>query len=679
MGLVKWILPNTDPDASQAIANKLGLPSFVADILVARGLNSSQAVQEFLSDETTLSSPFEIIDMDKACARIEQALENEERIAIYGDYDADGITATAMLYLYLESSGADVTYYIPSREDEGYGMNREAVKRLADEDITLIVTVDNGIAAIDEIAYAQGLGVDVIVTDHHKPKAQLPDAVAVVNPHREDCPSHFKELCGAGLVLKLIAALCGGEYDEVLDFCADLAAIGTIADVVPLLGENRMIVKEGLGRLSETQNVGLSALMELCEINTDALDSLTVAYVLVPRINAAGRLGLAQDALRMLITDDYIEAQEIAQRIAENNIQRKELDARMVSDINEELIKRPAFSQKRVAVIAKRGWHPGVAGIAAARLVDRLAKPVFVICIEDDLARGSARGVKGFSVFEALSACDDLLVRYGGHEAAGGFTLKTEDIPAFSERLEQYCRDTYSLMPVHSIAIDVTCNPAEISVETLKQLALLEPFGCRNEPVHYAFLGMTICDITSIGAGKHLRLTLEKDDRRVSAVMFGTALQDFAFRRGDTVDVLALCDRNVYQGRESVTIKLKDIRPSSFVQDEYFTSREMCERYWNGEPITSTQMNMITPTREDIAIIYRAIAKNAACSCDIAHLAAATLSNYGKTKNAVKILSELGLIRISIDNDKYTISIVKDAPKTELQKSGTMQRLLSVT
>ena len=679
MGLAKWVLPKTDPMASKLIAQELGVSSLIADIMVARNYYTPQAVQDFISDEARLSDPFEITDMDKACQRIEQAIENEERIAVYGDYDADGVTATAMLFLYLESSGADVTTYIPSREDEGYGMNRDAVKQLADEGVSLLITVDNGIAAVDEIDYAQSLGVTVIVTDHHRPKAQLPNAYAVVDPHRADCTSGFKDLCGAGLALKLIAALCGGEYDEVFDFCADIAAIGTIADVVPLTGENRIIVNEGLCRLAETQNVGLTALMELCEISPESIDSVTVAYQLVPRINAAGRLGLAQDALRMLITDDYIEAQEIAVKINENNIRRKELDGSMLSDIDEELIKRPAFSQKRAAVIAKQGWHPGVAGIAAAKLVDRIAKPAFVVCIEGDTARGSARGVSGFSVFDALVYCDNLLLRYGGHEAAGGFTLKTEDIPAFGERIEAYCAQTHPFMPVHSIAVDVVCHPADITVETLNQFSLLEPFGCCNEPVRFAFTNMRISLISPIGAGKHLRVTMEKDGRQVSAVLFGTTPQDFAYQPGDEVDVVAICDRNVYQGRESVSIKIKDIRPSSFVQDEYFMSRELCERFWNDEAITSAQKNSITPTREDIAVVYRAIAQSKTFSSDIAQLAAATLSNYGKTKNAVKVLSELGLVRVAINNNKYNIAIVKDALKADLARSDTMQRLLSAT
>lgn len=676
LGLVKWILPKTDPDASLEISRELGMSSLLSDIFVARGFSTARAVREFLDDEQALADPFELIDMDKACARIETAIENEERVAVYGDYDADGVTATAILYLYLEASGAQVTYYIPSREDEGYGMNREAVQSLADGDVSLIITVDNGISAVDEIDYANSLGIDVIVTDHHKPKNVLPNACAVVNPHRDDCPSAFKHLCGAGIALKLVAALHGGDYNEVFDFCADLAAIGTIADVVPLIGENRILVRQGLLNLASTQNAGLSALMELCEIAPQAVTSAAVAYMLVPRINAAGRLGLAVDALRMLITDDYMEAQAIAEKITENNSIRKELDAALFADIEDELMKRPAFSQKRAAVIAKEGWHPGVAGIAAARLAQRLAKPAFVVCIEGIFARGSARGVTGFSVFDALVSCNDLLVHYGGHEAAGGFTLKACDFSAFCERLEEYCRTNYAVMPVGSVTVDVVCNPADISVEQLKQLELLEPFGCSNEPVRFAFLGMTICDIAAIGGGKHLRLLLEKDTRRVNALLFATTPQEFAYEKGDIIDATAVCDINHYQGRESVSIKLKDIRPSSFMQDEYFLSRELCERYWNDEQLTPSEIDMITPTREDIAVIYRTIAQKQAYTCNFPQFAASALSNYGKTKNAVKVLSELGVIRIYIDRNAVCISIVKDAPKTDLLKSETMQRLL---
>ena len=675
LGYKKWVLPNMDKSLSARLAAELGVSPAVADILVARGITELNQAQAFLHNNAALSDPFCFRDMDKAVDRINEALENDEQIAVYGDYDADGVTATAILVLYLESAGANVTYYIPSREDEGYGMNKAAVAKLHKQGVNLIITVDNGITANQEIAYASELGIDVVVTDHHKPKDVLPKACAVVDPHRKDCDSPFKDYCGAGLALMLITALSGGDFDEMLDFCGDLAAVGTIADVVPLVGENRILACEGLKRLRDTQNIGLAALIECCGLTDKPITSEVVAFTIVPRINAAGRLGLAEVALRLLLSDDYEEAMALALEINKNNTQRQELEAVILRDIGQELAKHPEKAERRVIVLAKEGWHHGVTGIVAAKLVERYAKPCFLISIEGETARGSGRGVAGYSMFEALLSCDDLLLRYGGHTAAAGLTLETKNIEAFMQRIEDYSRKQYTFMPVHSISADRLCEPDEVTIEELQTLSVFEPFGCGNEAVRYCFTGLTIAEIAPLGGGKHLRLRLAKGKKSMTCVYFGMTEQSFPYKAGDTVDILAACDINEYQGRQSVSIKVRDIRGSSFNQDQFFRSRELYERYRGQEEIISTDIDIIIPTRDDVAVIYRQLREHERYSWGTVQLAAVSLSNYGKTMVALQALEELGLISINIDNNEYIISIVKGAPKANLADSKFLQGL----
>ncbi len=677
MGYKKWILPNVDKAASARLSAELNILPAVAEVLAARGKTEPEQAQAFLNSEGSLSDPFVLQDMDKAADRINQAIDGDERIAVYGDYDADGVTATAILVLYLESAGADVTYYIPSREDEGYGMNKEAVQRLHAQGVGLIVTVDNGITALEEIAYAASLGIDVVVTDHHKPKETLPAACAVVDPHRKDCKSPFKDYCGAGIALLLITALSGGDSEEMLDFCGDLAAVGTIADVVPLVGENRLLVTEGLTRLRDTQNIGLAALIECCSLTDKPLYAETVAYTLVPRINAAGRLGLADVALKLLLSDDYEEAMALAAEISKNNAQRQELEAVILRDIHKELTLHPEKAEARVIILAKEGWHHGVTGIVAAKLVERYAKPCFLLSIEGETARGSGRGVAGYSLFDALLACDNLLLRYGGHTAAAGLTLKTEHIAAFAERIEAYSRAQYALMPVHSICVDRVCEPEAVTLEELKNLSVFEPFGCGNETIRYCFMGLTVAEIAPLGGGKHLRLRLNKGKKGITCVYFGMTEQSFPYKAGDVVDILAACDVNEYQGRESVSVKIRDIRPGGFNQEEFFRSRELYERFQRREQIISTDINVITPSREEIGVVYRLLKEKESYAWGVPQLAAASLANYGKTMVALLALKELGLIATdtNIDSNEYIISIVKGAPKANLADSAVLQRL----
>lgn len=457
-----------------------------AEILASRGFQTPEAA-ETLAD-ASLSDPFLIKDMDKAVERIQEAIESGETIAVYGDYDCDGVCATAILVSYLETTGAEVVPYIPSREGEGYGMNRQAVKTLVeDKGASLIITVDNGINSVDEIAYAKQLGADVVVTDHHQQKAVLPAAAAVVDTHRQDDRSPYKFMCGAGIAFKLVTAIEGCEYDEMLEYYGDIAALATVGDVVPLTGENRALVRRGLKNISETQNIGLAALIDVCGLGDKPITAETAAFTLVPRINAAGRLGSADTALEMLLTDDPERASELAGIINDENKKRQHIETEIVKAIADDIDKNPALVQQRVIVLAGEGWHHGVIGIVASRLVERYGKPCFLISVDGETGVSSGRGVEGYSLFEALDACGELLVRYGGHSGAAGFTIEAKNIDKFIKAINKYSAKQYEYMPPNILRADIECEPYDVRVSDIEKLAVLEPFGCENEPVRYLF------------------------------------------------------------------------------------------------------------------------------------------------------------------------------------------------
>ncbi|MDE7278333.1 MAG: single-stranded-DNA-specific exonuclease RecJ, partial [Oscillospiraceae bacterium] len=438
----KWTLGNPDRNAARILSQHGGLSGICAEVLVSRGIDSMEkAVSFFNADNNNdedkgerLSDPFLVKDMREAADIILAAVDSGKKICVYGDYDCDGITATALLYSYIECIGGDVRYYINDRS-EGYGLCADALRRLADESTELIVTVDNGISAVNEAALTKELGIELVITDHHQPGEVLPAAAAVVDPHRDDDLSPFKDLCGCGVALKLIAAMDGGSYDSALEQFSDLAAIATVADVVPLAGENREIVRLGLRYLENTENAGLQALMEAASVKLP-VTSTQAAFSIAPRINASGRFASASEAVELLLCEDPDDAAEIAARLNSLNSERKKTEADIMEEIRGSILQDPRILYERVLFLYGEGWHHGVIGIVAAKLVERFGKPVFILSDDGDEARGSARSVAGFSVHKALTACSEVLTKFGGHSGAGGFSLKKENIGAFNEALQ---------------------------------------------------------------------------------------------------------------------------------------------------------------------------------------------------------------------------------------------------
>ena len=455
MELKRWKIAQSDLSLAEQIAKTLKVDPLVCDVLLGRGYENEEQIQRFLEGSPTFFDPFLMKDMDKAVARIQLAVENGEKIAVYGDYDCDGMTATYLVYTYLENIGADVFFYIPDRDGEGYGLNKGAIDRISQQGTTLIITVDNGISALDEVKYAAELGVDVVITDHHQPLEALPKAVAVVDPHRVDCESPYKNLAGVGVAFKLLCALDGDDGWGMIEHYGDIVAIGTIGDVVNLDGENRLLVKEGLNILKTTENIGVSALLSAAGLDGKPVSSEMVAFGIVPRINAAGRLGKTSKALELLLCEEEERAAELAREMNELNQHRQALGNEIAAQVQQQLESDPQKRYQKVIVLQSDQWHHGIIGIVAAKVVERYGKPCFLISVEGDEARGSGRSVEGFSLAEALQKSCTHLTRFGGHSLAAGFSLYTDDIPLFLRDFYQYCAENFPQMPTLNLSLSL--------------------------------------------------------------------------------------------------------------------------------------------------------------------------------------------------------------------------------
>lgn len=607
MNIKKWSVSALDKENAARIADSLGIPTFLAMLLDIRGIRDEAAIRSFLEqDADGFSDPFTFADMDAAVERIHSGIENGERIAVYGDYDADGVTATTMLYSYLESAGADVCYYIPDREAEGYGMNCRAVQKLADDGVTLIITVDNGVSSVDEVAYAKTLGVDVVITDHHRPREILPDAVAVVNPHRVDCPSRFKEFAGVGVAFKLITAL-EGEYADLeglLENYADLVAIGTIGDVVSLTGENRLLVQAGLRYLAHADRIGLQALMERSSLHGEHITATDVAFGIVPRINATGRMDTSRRAVELLLCEDVEQAERLAEEVCRNNDFRKEIENEILEKTAELLQAEPDRLNDRVLVVEGENWHHGVIGIVASRLLERYGKPCVVISYSDGEAKGSGRSVEGFSLFDAIHHNGDLFTKYGGHPMAAGFSMAQENLPAFRKAMNDYAASLAEI-PAQTVHLDCKLRPASLSVEIPQQLRYLEPFGTDNPLPMFGLFQMTLEEITPVGGGKHLRLGFHRQGSRIQCVLFAMSADQFPYNRGDVLDLAVQLSAKAFRGQEQLSIIIRDMRVSGLDDHALIADYALFEKYKRREPITPEEKERLIPCREEFALVYR--------------------------------------------------------------------------
>lgn len=671
MSRKKWCVSEVNKSLACEIADRFDIDPFAALLLVARGITDDSQLSDFLSDSVELSDPFSLKDMDKAVERINEAMDNDEKIAVYGDYDADGVTATALVCEYLQMNGCYVIPYIPDRNSEGYGLNKNAIKSLCEMGVSLIITVDNGISAISEAEYIKSLGMDLVVTDHHKVGEALPDAVAVVNPHRRDCPSSFKHFAGVGVAFKLVCALCG-DSEQVLSMFADLVAIGTVGDVVSLTGENRFIVKKGIEMMNYGSGVGIEELKKVAGVSGKNLNCTSIAFSIVPRINAMGRIGHASKALELLLSDDSEVAQSIATEIDSANVKRQEIEKEIYAQALNQIKENPQMLNNRVLVFSGKNWHAGVIGIVAARLVQKYGKPCFVITDDGKEAKGSARSIDGFSLYDCVSSAKELLSHYGGHVLAAGFGMKSENLPAFKKAVEDYAKTVE--MPFARLEIDCRLRPDFISVDILNVIDSLEPFGAGNPQPVFGLFGMSLTGIHPIGNGKHLRLSLKKGDTSLTGLLFGVTQEEFAYVIGDKLDLAVRLERNEYMGQVKLSVYIKEIRMSHTDDELYLKSYRLYEKICRKDRLTKKEANFALPDRQQVAGLFRLIRDSGSWSFDtdvLCYRLGGDGSNACKVLVCIDILCELGILK----KDGQKILTGNLQMKVNLEDSRLMQYL----
>ena len=675
-----WSVAKVNKERAMSVANRLEIPPLLAMMLDIRGVTKEEDIVNFLEESKEFSDPFLMKDMDKAVERITTAVENGEKICVYGDYDADGVTSTSLLYSYLRDSlGADVMFYIPTRTGEGYGMNKNAVDKIHSLGVTLIITVDNGISAREEIDYANSLGIDTVITDHHVPSGDIPNAVAVVNAHQNDDTSPFKDFSGVGVAFKLVMAI-EGEYadvDSLLENFSDIATLGTIGDIVPLVGENRTLVKNGLRHIQNSDRIGINAMKNESGIADREINSSNVAFTLVPRINAGGRLGSSEKSVNLLLTEDEEEATTIADKLGMDNKERQNIEKEILALIDEEVHRTPNIVNDKILVFAGKGWHQGVVGIVASRIKEIYDKPTIIIGIDDEgVARGSGRSVEGFSLCDAVFACSEHLTHYGGHPMAVGISLQKEKINDFRKAINAYCKDIK--MPYNILHIDCKLNPSQLDLSIVDTLSYIEPCGASNPSPIFGLYNMTIISTKEIGNGKHMRLTLSRGQGQVPvyAVYFNHNFQSCSYRNGDLVDVAVTLDRNIYNGQENLSVKVKDIKYSQSNNEQLIDSQRIFDKFAKRYKLTKNEVMSILPTRNDFAYVYRFLKQNKGFI--YGEYALVNALNYqismGKLIVILYSMKELGLINWQ-QGLYQSIIEMKESGKVNLEDSVFIKKL----
>ena len=664
----KWTVGKPDRNTVSSLMLGCGVSSLAAAALAAKGYSSPESVMEALNVDE-LSDPFLIKDMQKAADTINAAIDSGERICIYGDYDCDGIMSTVILYSYLTEIGADVTYYIPERS-EGYGLNMKAVDKISDDGVTLIITVDNGISAIPEAEYIYALGMKLVVTDHHQQGEQLPRAEAVVDPHRHDCFSPFKYMCGAGIALKLVAALDGGDYTMALEQFGDLAAIATVADIVSLTGENRFLVAYGMELISNSDRPSLMALKEVCGLKDKPINSQSIGFGLAPRINASGRFGSPKTAAELFLCEDYDEALEAARELDRLNNMRKDAENAIISEIESMIDERPELSRGRVIFLCGKDWHNGVIGIVASRIVEKFGKPCFIASDSEGEIRGSARAFGEFSVFGALSACSDVLEKFGGHPGAGGFTIKKGKTEEFGKLLEKYALESHKIMPVAELKAEIPLTPAELTVQNVQGLDVLEPFGTDNEKPLFYIENAQILDIIPLSEGAHTKLHIKLGFTQADALVFRVSPSELNVAKGDVCDMIVNLGINDFRGKTSVSIIVNDIRPHMFEQSRYFAALSAFEAFMRCEELPKNYYPSMNPSRDDVVKIYKAIPDSGVCSDTLYIKLNDRNINYCKFCVSIEALRQLGLVTVSCSDKK--IKRVRVSQKSDLDSAAVL-------
>jgi len=575
----KWIVLNSNINEISRISNKFNISPLIASVIINRGITNDDDISNYLSkDISLLLDPFLLTDMDKAVLSIKKALNNKTKIAVYGDYDVDGITATYIVYDYLNSIGANVIYYIPDRSDEGYGVNISAIDHLKEKGVGLIITVDVGITAVEETKYAKNNGIDIIITDHHTPKEQLPQAIAVINPKTNNNKYPNSELAGVGVAFKLVCALANCDADIIKKY-SEVASIGTIADMVPLSGENRIIASYGLGNLKSSKNVGLCSLMKVSGIDKSCITSSNISFGIAPRLNAAGRVASARTSVELLLENNSDRALLIAERLDEDNKVRQSEEFNILKEA-EEIIEKNKLYNDNVIVVAKEGWHHGVIGIVSSKITEKYYKPSTVISINDDgTAKASGRSIAGFNLFDALSECSHTLIKFGGHDLAAGFSLNAQNIDLFRKTINNYADKIINddiLTP--KLNIDAIINPSNISCAVATDIEMLEPFGIGNKVPIFCVEDAVVSSVRIHKSGKHAFLTLNKNHTTFDAPAFNMANAFGNLSPGEHLSIAGMIKINSFKGTDSVQFVAKDIKmfDNTSINDDSLRCVFMC-------------------------------------------------------------------------------------------------------
>ena len=686
MKFKKWNIGKPE-ERDVSLLRSAGYPYLLSIVLAARGVTTPEGAAEYLERDRSLTiSPMLMKDMDKAVSRIQRAIADGEIIAVFGDYDVDGITSTVLLLDYLKSCGARCLRYIPRRIEDGYGLSKDAIQGLHDQGATLMITVDCGITGNDEVDFANSLGMDVVVTDHHECKEELPRAVAVVDPHRSDCPYPFKHLAGCGVALKLVLALGGENREDALfaRYCT-LAAIGTIADVMRMEGENRTIVSCGLEALPHTDFVGVHALLKEAGLLGKPITSIQIGFVLSPRINAAGRMGAADLAADLLEADDPAQAEVLAKRLCDLNRERQAVEQAICADAIHQIDKLRS-EDRNALVLSCENWHQGVVGIVASRLSEKYSCPSFMIHLKDGTGKGSCRSYGGFNLFAALDACSDLLEGFGGHELAAGFTIQESNIDAFRQRMNRYVRSAMDgELPVSSLDIDAAITvPGEVTLDQVESLANLEPYGAGNPRPVFALLGATVDSIQSVGQGRHLKLRLSKGTSRFDAIFFSVTEAECGITAGSRVDAAFYLQANTFRGTTTLQLQLIDIRPSLTPSRHEAADLELLHRLLKDAPLTNQEAARLRASREQYAACWVALERKLRQGKAeeerlpyLRRLAARTGGNesFLRAALALAVFRERGLIALTDRGDYMTLCLNPTRSKVDLNECPYLVRL----
>lgn len=664
----KWKIPYSSTDTPGCLLAE-GYTPLLASMLALRGYNTVKAAQAFVDGrDELLLDPMRLKGMEDAVPRIRKAIEKREKIAVYGDYDVDGITSSCLLTRWLRSKGIDCSLYIPDRISEGYGLNKDAIKILAEKSVTLIISVDCGITASEEAAYARQIGVDLIITDHHECKdLTLPEAVAVIDPKQDGCPYANKDLAGVGVALKLVCAV-EGKNAEMVNHYADLAAIGTVADVVPLVGENRYIVRTGLAALEKTNKPGIAALLRESGATDRRINSATIGFALAPRLNAAGRLGKTEIACKLLLTEDEREADELAAELCELNRNRQALEMDIWNDASTMVA---GENPETPIVLSSENWHQGVIGIAASKLAEQYSLPTVMICLDGDKGKGSCRSYGGFNLFEALSACSEHLEGFGGHALAAGLNIRREKLSAFRAAFaDYYLKNKPEELPELCCDIEIT-DPKILDIEGVESLGKMEPFGSGNPKPTMCILGARLERVIPIGGGKHLRITVSYRGQNFECVFFSHTENELNLRTGDTVDLAFTPQINEFRMKSSVQLQLIDIRAHD--------PKPLCAMLANTEErLPERSAAAYCPDRSAFVKVWRKLqAMGGSVAEDLDGLIKQCPGGVEPERFCIclLVLCEMGLIKMTRAGSVFGARLVNSSSKVNLEDSKLIKRL----